>query len=168
MFPITWRVKDIFLCKSSTQVWSSAAKGVPMLVFSSWSSCGSPIPFNTMRIRTDRAKTCAFAFNPHVILLQLSLTPLPQVSRFDMEKKGAHWLQVSWVLQNMKKRVRNSWADWLHSQHSCLGVFLRASSWWGEQKRSKEKNQADQAVLLIFINHVVNLLHVMKAKHQCC
>lgn len=77
-----------------------------------------------------------------------------------MEKKEALWLQVSWGLLNMK----NSWADWLHLKHSCLGAFLQAPSWRGDTEKQRE----NQVGVLIFINQVVNLLHVMKAKHQHC
>lgn len=48
---------------------------VLMLFSSDTSVCGSQIPPNMMQIRADRDKNCAFAFNPLVTVLLLSLTP---------------------------------------------------------------------------------------------
>lgn len=49
---------------------------VLMLFSSNISVCGSQIPFNMMHIRAGRDKTCAFAFNPLVTVLLLSLMPV--------------------------------------------------------------------------------------------
>lgn len=175
MFPVKWRVKDIFSYNSSTQVWSSAAKGILVLFSSKTSLRGSQIPLNTMHVRAGRAKNCAFAFNPHVILFLL--TPVAWGVKI-LDGKGGSSLASSLMGFTEHEEVCEKLGlTWLPLQHSCLGAFLRAPTWWGEQERNKE-NQAGQAViyewgnmkrkLLIFINQVVNLLHVMKGKHQYC
>lgn len=49
---------------------------VLMLFSSNTSVCGSQIPLNVLHIRAGRAKSCAFAFNPLVTVLMLSLAPV--------------------------------------------------------------------------------------------
>lgn len=140
MFPIIWRVKDIFSLKSSAQVWPSAAKGVLVLFSCNTSLHGSQIPLNTMHVRAGRAKTRACAFNPHVILLLFSLTPVAWGVKILYGKGGSSLASVLMGFTEHEE-VCGKLLGWLTALRTQL-PGLWAPSWWGEHDRNKE-NQAD-------------------------
>lgn len=134
---------------------------VLMQLSSNTSVCGSQIPLTMMHIRAGRDKNCAFAFNPLFTVLLLSLTPVAWGVKILYGKEGS-----SLASSLLGFTEHEELLGWLTALKTQLPGSIPPSSLL--ERRDTQKQRGNQVGLLIFINQVVNLLHVMKAKHQYC
>lgn len=144
------KLKVSFLYKSSKRlVLSSKGGGWVLMLFSSNTSlCGSQISLNTIHVRAGKAKNCAFAFNPRVILLLLSFTPIAWGVKILHGKEGSSLASSLVGFTKHEEEVCEKLSGWLTAFTTQLPGSLPLSSLLKRRTREKwRENLADQAVL---------------------
>lgn len=144
------KLKISFFYIGAPHVWFFPAKegGVLMMFSSNMSLCGAQISLNTMHIRAGKDKNCAFAFNPRVILLLLSFTPIAWGVKILHGKEGSSLASSLVGFTEHEEEVCEKLSGWLTAFTTQLPGSLPLSSLLKRRTREKwRENVADQAVL---------------------